>query len=211
MNTKLILIGLVTSIICSTAMASTLTCPIGLLEASAKDSEGQDSQLKIKELSTNLDKDGNSTDSNEIELISSLGEKVKVAISVNSESAVKGIRMVSLAIFVNDARDSIHSLLVRDNGISTGTGWHLGPKGATQLPMMSPNSLSEKSVDLRLNSEVIKTLRAKGYVSPTTPSQIDTDLFSISKIAQDAVNKGDLKEGQALGAFIVFGCWEQKK
>lgn len=199
---------LATLAIASTAsFAKTLTCPVFLIEASSRDMDESTLGKNMVELTVSLDKQGNSTDDGKAVFTSSAGELIEIYSLVNTDSKIKELRQLDLAVFVNGKRDSIRSLILREDGVSTGTGWHLGPKGATQLKMMASSSLSEKALDMRLNYDVYNILKAKYKVQS---SQIDNEAYSISQIAKKAVSAGNIKEGIALGTAIFFGCWQQK-
>lgn len=206
MSIKLLVSSLTLTIMNSIAFASSVTCPIFLVEATAQDLEQVGQNVQHQDLTTSLDKDGNSSRDGKVVLTSTAGEKIEVYSTVNSSSKINGVKQLELAVFVNGQRDSIHSVLLHEDGISTGTGWHLGPKGATQLAMMAVNSLSDKSLDLRLIGKAFGVLKSKYNVNQ---SQIDSEAYSISQIAQSAVKAGDLQEGSALGTAIFLGCWLQ--
>lgn len=187
--------------ISSFSFAKTLTCPIGMMMATTDvESETKTGKSQMLAISMNNEKQGEGT----IAFKSNQNENVEVSVMVNSDDKIKGIYELSLVTLVNNQRQAMSRFLVKDAGISSGSDWDLGPKGATQLKMMFPNSLSEKAVDAQLFMNVFKVLKDKYGM---TRSHEDGSTYPMYEAVSKAVQKKDLKEGQAIGTVVYMGCW----
>lgn len=197
---KLSLITMAT-LFTSITFAKTISCPVGVMMAT-KDLESETKTGKSQIVSIKLN-DKNSGEST-VKFTSDINEQVEISVMVNSDENLKGLYEIKMVSLVNDERGAMTGFLVKDAGISSGTDWDLGPKGATQLKMLFPNSLSEKAVDAQIFTGVYKILKTKYGM---TSAHEDGSTYPIYQTAAEALKKKDLKEGQAIGSVVYMGCW----
>lgn len=94
--------------------------------------------------------------------------------------------------------------MLREGAVSRGSD-DIGPKGATQLIMMAPGSISETPFWGSVFYNIFEILRDQFQLKGDRNQYRSS--YSIYEAASTAVDKGLLEEGSVVGLGIYFGCW----
>jgi hypothetical protein len=181
--------------------AKTLTCPVGILRATSDIENGKKAgYAKLLKVDVNADVSKNFG----YKFKTDIGETVEVAAIADEDSKLKGLYSLEMSLTVNGKRDGGMATLLRE--VESKPSWNMGPEGSIQVHMLQPDSLSEKYLDIRLTSSAFEVLKKHGQKNRAESS----NTVSVLNAAKEAVLAGELKEGQALGLILGFGCYIPK-
>lgn len=191
-------------------------CPIGILQATTKTDSEKDAAvgglMTLKKVKWDDDSQREYF-SGEIKLKSAAGEEIMVNVDLqpnynSDESLFPNLYQAYVATNTTsntgDVRQNMFSFLVRQDGISKGSGWSMGPKGAKQYKFMAPNSFSENSLIASVFSSQWKTLSTKFGLKQ---SHYNASSYEIQDAAAKAVKAKAIKAGTAVATMLTFGCW----
>lgn len=191
-------------------------CPIGILQATTKTDSEKDAAVGGLMTLKKVKWDDNSQReyfSGEIKLKSAAGEEIMVNVDLqpnyNSDDSLfpnlyQAYVATNTTLNTGNVRQNMFSFLVRQDGISKGSGWSMGPKGAKQYKFMAPNSFSENPLIASVFSSQWKTLNTKFGLKQ---SHYNASSYEIQDAAAKAVKAKAIKAGTAVATMLTFGCW----